>query len=302
MTHRERIRDGEETLVLALEWLAERDASRPLFLWVHLFEPHTPYPLTAYAEAEFERTGYDGSLADGATMDEIDAVRRRLGERPAELEAIRTLYRGRVMDADRLFGRLLEGVRSGPRADETLVVMTADHGELLGEHGRIGHGALFWEEAMRVPLMVAGPEIRPGRVAERVGLVDVMPTLLERLEIAAPHEMQGRSLGAALAGEPIRQALYFGEARVPAPSSNRGGAASAESVAAWRGDEKVVLHRKGPRRFDLAADPGEARPELVASGPLVTAAEAHRSGVAPEADAPLDEETREELRALGYLE
>ncbi|MCL2448871.1 MAG: sulfatase-like hydrolase/transferase, partial [Polyangiaceae bacterium] len=142
---------------------------RPLFLWVHFFEPHEPY--VAHAEHPFS----GGGSAD------VDA------------------YDSEVATADDGIGRVVRLVRS--RRPAPVVIVTADHGEEFGDHGGRYHGTTVYEEQVRVPLVVVGPGVRAG-VRERsvVQTIDLLPTALSALGIPRPARVRGRDLGALLAG------------------------------------------------------------------------------------------------------
>ncbi len=293
------IRPGRDTVRAALRWLEK--AQEPFLLWVHLFEPHLPLPLTTYAA---ERMGaYRGPLADGATVREVMSLRGTWKDSAEATAALQALYAGRVIDADALFGRLLDGLADRKSLDDTLVIATSDHGELLGEFGEIGHGTQY-EPAIRVPLLIGGPGVEPGVVRSRAGLVDLTPTILEWLGFEPPGNVDGRSLAGALRGEPLTSATYFAEVRVPSdpgagtdPLANR-----LNGAVAWRDNRKVVVTEDEARLFDLETDPREVSP--LAPGrteELVAAARAHAEGPLPRADA-LDDKTARELRALGYIE
>jgi arylsulfatase A-like enzyme len=143
----------------------------------------------------------------------------------------------------------------------------------------------------------------PARVVEeRVGLVDLAPTLLELAGQAPPADADGRSLVPALRGEPLPTRAYFAEVRARA----EGDAARAQSqrqVVVWHGPHKLWSMPRGERLYDLAADPSESAPLGATAAPeLPHLARQHASGGAPETDATTDAETLEELRALGYVE
>ena len=296
------IRPGEETVDAALAWFAHTEG--PFFLWVHLFEPHLPLPLTAYAA---ERLGaYQGTLADGASVAEVMSMRGTWKDAPDETAALRALYAGRVLEADALFGRVIDALEQRGALDETLVVLASDHGELLGERGEIGHGTAY-EAAIRVPLILAGPGIGAGRTETRAGLVDLTPTILEIVGAPVPGGLDGRSLAPALRGERLAPATYFAEARVP---KNPGAGTDPigeppNGVAAWRGTTKVVATEEAVEVFDLARDPDERRPlppNDETSLALAAAARAYGVEEARSNVVPVDERTAAELRALGYVE
>lgn len=254
-------RPGAEVVDEALAWRRSTGGART-FLWVHLFEPHAPY-----------RNPTDG--------------------RPV---AVR--YDEEVAEADRQVGRLLDGL--GADRASTLVVVAADHGEAFGEHGEIGHSLFVYDTTLRVPLIVQGPGAAAGVEPRPVSLVDVAPTALGLLGIAAPP-MDGRAFaGPAAAAADSTRVLY------------------AESEAPWRdfGWSPLRSVRTGglkfiqaptPELYDLAQDAGETSnllPARAASlAPLRTAlAEAVRDRVpAAAANTATDADTRRRLQALGYL-
>ena len=147
-------------------YLATAPKDKPLFLWVHFFEPHEPYvqhPEHHFGDSALD--AYDSELA--AADDGIDAVVRAVRE-------------------------------SRPNA---VVMITADHGEEFGDHGGRYHGSTVYEEQVRVPLLILGPGVKPGRVATPVQTIDLLPTTLSALGIPRPARIRGRDLGALLAGQ-----------------------------------------------------------------------------------------------------
>jgi len=146
-------------------YLATAPKATPLFLWVHFFEPHEPYvqhPEHHFGDSDMD--AYDSEIA--AADDGIDAIVRAVRE-------------------------------SRPNA---VVIITADHGEEFGEHGGRYHGSTVYEEQVRVPLLILGPGVKPGRVATPVQTIDLLPTTLSALGIPRPARIRGRDLGPLLAG------------------------------------------------------------------------------------------------------
>ncbi|MFT7463743.1 MAG: arylsulfatase A-like enzyme [Pseudohongiellaceae bacterium] len=302
-------RDGNATVAMAQEWMGEIDSEQPFFLWVHLFEPHVPYPLTDYAS---EAMGdYAGVFADGSDADEIHELPKGWADDPAEVAALRALYDGRVRDADAQVGRLFETLSELGLADRTMVAMLGDHGQLLGEHGAAGHGPVLFEEVLRVPLMLSDPtaSVSAGRVAERVGLIDVMPTLLERLGEALPEGLQGRSLAPSMFGKSLSSRPYFAEVRVPKPEPGADADDQEDgAVAVFQGRYKLVVKGKQRKLYDLSRDPAEATslsadlPDIVDE--LEAMAYRHqqlRELLDSVGSGELDDEALAELKALGYL-
>jgi hypothetical protein len=140
----------------------------PLFLWVHLFEPHEPYVM------------HPAQPFGGAEPKPIDA------------------YDSEVAYSDAAIGQLVALVRS--RRPGVTVLVTADHGEEFGEHGGRYHGTTCYEEQVHVPLVVVGPGVPAGRVKTVVQTIDLLPTVLSALGIPRPARVRGRDLGPLLAG------------------------------------------------------------------------------------------------------
>jgi len=301
-----RIRDGGEVNRLAFEYLDGLGERGGTFLWLHYFEPHSPYPLTDYASERL--VGYEGPLADGASIDEIHVMNDKKRRTPADVAAFQTLYDGRVREADRLVGELIEGLEERGRLDDTILVLVGDHGQLLGEHGHVGHGAILWQEVLEVPFMIVDPRSKAtGEVQTRVGVVDLMPTVLDLLSLEAPAGMQGRSLARALYGEALEDELYFAEVRIADPKQARPRGQN-EAVAVFHEHHKFVLQGDEEVLYDLNADPGEGQAlELTLESELVNRlrplARFHKE-LSPEArgqGAELTEAMKAELEALGYL-
>ncbi len=176
-------RDGSLVISAALRWLRPR-SSKPFFCWVHLFDPHYPY-LTHEDRfgTQFQDRPYDAELA--YVDDEI--------------------------------GRLIATLRKSGALEHTIVVVVGDHGESLGEHGELSHAMTVYDATLRVPLLVVSPrENHPGhRVAEPVSLVDLTPTVLDLLGRRPLPQASGRSLRAALRGEPLTTLPCYAETDEP---------------------------------------------------------------------------------------
>ena len=165
-------RPGSEVVDRALEWL-QAEPNRPFFAWVHLYDAHTPYEAPGAVSARASRERRDGA------------------------------YDAEIAYADAQVGRLLDALRADGRLDDTLVVVVADHGEMLGEHGEQTHGFFIYEAATRIPLIVSGPGVPAAVVADQVRIVDVMPTALSLLGVPVPNEVQGANLMPLARGEQL---------------------------------------------------------------------------------------------------
>ena len=303
-------RGARETTDLALDWLSGV-RGRPFFLWVHYWDPHMQYEPAPEVAKQFytgDRTAGSGPrLAEEPyfTLLPRDGVLRWLGDTrdPAWAPA---MYHAEVHATDAQVGRLLDAVaaRAGQR---TLVVVTADHGESLGEHGIYYAHTGLYEPQLHVPLIVHAPGLAPLRSDALVSSLDIAPTVAELagVELHNPTA-KGLSLARLLRGE--------ADARVAERTTFVHQNAHNFAVAVRRGNWKLIwpiapdhpILGTKPQLFDLAHDPGETRnlaeqeparlAELrqlvdpwVARGPV----ERHTENVSPEA--------LEQLRALGYL-
>jgi arylsulfatase A-like enzyme len=256
----------------ALERLAERDRSKPFFLFLHTYQVHTPYMPDAESLALFDDGDYDGVLRQ-ALADARAALEQPLEGNPLttlyrtyfkphlkdlgprDLEFLRTLYDAEISMVDRAFARLLAGMEQMGDAEDTLIVITSDHGEEFGEHGDFEHVQVY-DECLRVPLIVRLPAECRGRKGvvrrEPVSLLDVMPTVLAELDLPIPESASGRTIDLHRAPRSAKPRELWGEMRESNP--------------------QVVLI-EGPRRaffsdpadsqvayFDLEEDPLQLHP------------------------------------------
>ncbi len=249
---------ASEVTASALGVLESR-SEHPLFLFLNYFDPHGPYE----APSPF-----------GGTF----------GPEPGDR------YDEEILYMDHHVGRLLDGLKSNGIFDDSFILVTSDHGELLGEHGKMGHGATLFEEEIRVPFLVKYPkdERAPGRSDDPIHHIDVPSLVLERLGLAERKE------------HPL-----LAEVR-PLPFVS--------SEGAWRalylGERKLLWNSLGNHAlYDLERDPREER-DLAAEDPeRVTEAIGLLDKVvsslplpgAPGPPAELDEETLKALRGLGYV-
>ncbi|HEX5068504.1 MAG TPA: sulfatase [Myxococcota bacterium] len=301
--HRPGRGSAARTFERATAWLARQRDGR-FFLLVHTYEPHTPYTDRRFA-AELPEGRLGADLRMGMVR---DIQRGEIRLEPQELRYIEALYDGDIRAADDALGRLLDALEAQGLAERTLVVVTSDHGEDLGDldpQRAASHGHALKDPLVRVPLVIADPtDPRPGRrVAAQVRLVDVLPTIAARL--GAPHalEIEGRDLGPLLRGEDAEPRVAFGGDTRIGP---------ARRFVRTQAHKYIEAHGDGSARelFDLAADPREQR-DVAAEQPEVAEALsrmlAERSGAEPaRAAAPaldaLPAPLQERLRALGYAD
>lgn len=295
-----------------LELLDARLGGRPFFLYLHYIDPHDPYmPHPEQAADDPEPAGrFDGSRRDLAVLDAM-----RPGEvTEADRNRIRHLYAGEVRYCDHWIGKLLQGLEDRDLRDRVLVVITSDHGEGLWDHGVRGHGLDLYEELVHVPLIVDAPAAfdgdRPVRVTSPVSLIDVAPTILAAHGIEAPDDFRGLDLAPLAEGRQRarRRELVYTELKF----------AGRDLDALRHADFKLIRDRRPDagralQLYDLAVDPGEKSNRALSEPSLAARLEGSLDGIARElldhaeksehvALSEVDEETVENLRALGYLD
>ncbi|MGH9748572.1 MAG: sulfatase [Candidatus Polarisedimenticolia bacterium] len=322
---------SEEITAAALDWLQTADAKQPYLLWVHYLDPHWSYEPGPPFETRFAgppRPGFrlyedlkSGRLSKGRLIFDNWMP-------PAEIDHLRGLYDGEIARTDAAIAPLLDRIR-GDAGRDVVVLLTADHGESLGEHGyHFAHGEYLYDPSLHVPLIVRSP----GRVpagSRGTGLamnIDVSPTLLRLAGIAAMQGVDGRPLlvpdadaGGRFRAAPGRE-LVFAESdfHLIHPENRRfylpGAAGRWTSVSDGR-LKLIHIPRRGGEIFelyDLGTDPGETRNlEGGAADPLERARllRALRSfadydpgpGDRPFSPDQIDPEERERLRSLGYI-
>ena len=196
---------GDSVKSSFVEWLGQNAGNR-FFAYVHFREPHFPYdPPPPYDTLFGPAPIFPDGLQDWEAVESYNRAAARGVEVPAEvLDRIQTLYEGNLAYVDHLVGEILAELDRLGLAERTAVVLTADHGEALFEHGFIGHNTQLYEESVRVPLMWRVPGIAPRRVADVVELIDLAPTVLDLVGLGAlpaVEAMQGRSLVPLLVGD-----------------------------------------------------------------------------------------------------
>lgn len=239
----------------------------PRFLWVHYFDAHAPYAPPEPFASRFADRPYDGEVA--------------------------------FVDAE--FGRLVEEIRRD--SPSAWIIVTADHGESLGEHGEKTHGIFVYQATVRVPLIVSAPGRFPegARVPEPASLADVMPTVLDALGLEIPAGTDGGALLGLALGGPAPGRPVYAESYLPRLQFR-----FHELVALRRGTLKYI-EAPTPEMYDLATDPDETR-NLAAVHPdradlaerLVEFVAAADPQASVRASGRLDAEAEARLRSLGY--
>jgi arylsulfatase A-like enzyme/tetratricopeptide (TPR) repeat protein len=248
-------RRGDQVVSAARAWWDGQKGKRR-FLWVHLYDPHTAYD-------------------------------------PPEPFASRyrdNLYLGEVAATDSFLAPLLNPFLDG-RESPALVVLTSDHGESLGEHGELTHGLFAYEPTLKVPLVVWGPGVEPGRNGRAARHVDVVPTVLSFLDLEAPQGLPGTSLLA-----PASQSTSYFEAL--STSLNRGWA----PLRGMLGEGRKFIDLPLPELYDLPRDPKEEK-NLFAQERRAAHALREvlpRESVWPPPKGAVSPEEEARLRSLGY--
>ncbi|MFH2002814.1 MAG: sulfatase [Planctomycetota bacterium] len=211
-----RLADGSAgSLDPALSWIQDRK-DEPFFLFLHTFMIHDYIPPRDLAE-QFNEGGEShirlGKEAIGRLTTEY---LNNPGLSQAELDYFINMYDAGIRAADEMIGRLLSRLETLGIRDETLIVIVSDHGEEFLEHGSVRHSNTVYEELIRVPLLFSVPGRTEGlRLDPMVNLVDVMPTILELLQIEPPPIMQGRSLVPLMEGRTMEDRPVFAETQLP---------------------------------------------------------------------------------------
>jgi len=268
-------RPGNEVVDLALKWMDGVTGQR-FFSWLHLYDPHAPYESPEPYRSQFKGRPYQGAIAF----------------------------------TDAQVGRVLTFLKDRGLADRTIVIVSGDHGESLGEHGEETHGFFVYESSMRVPMIIHAPfsNMAGRRVAQPVRVVDILPTVLDLLQMPVPDDLAGVSLAPLLAGalempngvamESYAEAMY--------PLHHYGWS----ELTATRSDRYKLIDAPRPELYDLERDPGERTnifEERRSVGDAMLrnlrdrkAAMAARAPAAPK-NQDVDPETRARLAALGYV-
>jgi arylsulfatase A-like enzyme len=295
----------------------KQSGERPFFLWVHYVNPHTPYDPP---EEILNRFRSDGRIARGPELAPVvgyhGGVNRHLmvpGE--TRLGDYIDRYDGEIAFADRALGRLLEALEATPERSRTLVVLTSDHGESLGEHDYFfDHGSDLFQPSLRVPLIIALPDVLSdgSAVGAPVSTLDILPTILDLLQLRFPAGLEGSSLLPLVRGskERIRDRLFFQNDQHQMAVSN--GRLKLISYPEGEGERRYEL-------YDLSRDPEELRDRFPgarrAAQPLVAELESFRTravawqqettrlrqGKPARSDEDLSQETLRNLETLGYL-
>ena len=269
-------RPGDEVMDAALAWMDEVKEER-FFSWIHLYDPHWPYEAPEPWASRV--SGYSGAS-----------------------------YDAEVLFTDSLVGRLLDWLDESALADDTLLVLIGDHGESLGRHREGAHGFFIYDASMQVPFLLRAPYRQIGRglrVPAQVRGIDLMPTVLGLVGVPVPEPVQGVSLAPLADGSESDLGLWaYSESLYP---RNHYGWSPLRSL---RNGLLHFIAAPRPELFEVLDDPGEAKnlaPDRPGQVRQLQArldqlvAELGNEGAEEQAPETLDEATRAQLAALGYL-
>ena len=259
-------RKAEQVIQSALDWLEKQDSK--WFAWVHLWDPHTLYLPPEPFKSQFEDDPYSGEVA--------------------------------YVDSE--LGKMFDYLENNDLMENTLIILTGDHGESLGEHGELTHTYFAYNSTLWVPLIIAGPGIDARRTDENVSHIDIFPSLCDILGIEKPSFLQGVSLLPLMMGEQIeKRAIYFESL---APYYNHGWA----PLRGFIEESEKFIDSPLPEFFDLEDDFDELK-NLVHEINLDKYQEKQKkieeefsSSQKVQGRQRIDREALEKLRSLGYVD
>jgi len=270
---------------------------QPFFLLLHYFDPHFPYLEHEGFRFPSEDPGYAGVVRSGVKIKELRRASRTMSA--ADEREMRRIYDSEIAFTDHQIGRVLEHLRKLGLYDESLIILTADHGEEFLDHGALGHTRTVYNELLHVPFIIKPPKATPAVVEAPVALVDAFPTAAALLGLELDLPAQGRDLFAAH-GEPAESPVFS--------ETSRG--ASLRSVVL--GDFKLIEDGASGKieLYDVVSDPRELEdiaarhPERVSRMRSMLSEWFVRTQkrIPPPERVDVSDGERERLRALGYVE
>ncbi|MCZ8511736.1 sulfatase [Paenibacillus filicis] len=173
----------------SMDWVEQNKNLQDFFLMIDCFDPHEPFdPPSGYAEKY--NPGYEGESVVWPRYGDADRLT------PEELKQVHALYCGEVTYVDHWFGRFYDKLADLSLLENTMIIVTSDHGFLFGEHNWLGkHARILFQDIARTPLLIRGPQIQPGTAyRELVQMADLTPTILQTMGVKIPDLMHGKSL------------------------------------------------------------------------------------------------------------
>jgi arylsulfatase A-like enzyme/Tfp pilus assembly protein PilF len=265
-------RRAEDVVNRAMAWVNKISAG-PFFLWVHCYDPHGPYDPPEPYKTRYASFPYDGEIANtyGA------------------------------------MGKLIANLKARGLYENSIIVVTADHGEAFGEHGETHHGVFLYDETIHVPMIVKLPRERSSgeRVASRVQLVDIAPTVLALSGMKIPSAMQGKVLPGTEKGPAAETQAEDRPAFAESIYAHR--AFGWSVIRSWRASKYLYIDSPKRELYDQVTDAKAANNMADSSRAVADTLKSQldqfltRTASAGEAKSELNPEQAENLRALGYL-
>jgi arylsulfatase A-like enzyme len=286
----------------ALKIISDRNSANPFFLYVHFLDPHSPYtppkPYNNYFDKDY--TGKISGASHGQ-LDRIIAGKEQAS--PRDIEHLIAQYDAEILYFDQQLQALFKGLESQGLLDNSLILFTADHGEEFFDHGKLLHGYTLFQEQLRVPLIILGKGLPVKRIVTPVSLIDLLPTILRIFNIPRQDQFQGRDLNPLIYGKTIKADPLFAEASLKA-------VLTIKFKSVIQGDWKYIYDflNNAEELYNLREDPKETT-NLINNSPSSLAQlrkimrEYVKSAMAvgnPQFK-PIDKITREQLKALGYI-
>jgi arylsulfatase len=248
---------------------------QPFFLYLHYMDPHSPYtaPPSHY---KFFNEDYDG-IVTGASPYEVSYFENR----PDELEQLRNFYDNEIRFVDHAIGELFERLREKGLYEDSVIILLSDHGEMFLEHGQFEHSNGVYTELIDVPLIIRSPNQEKMVVETPVQTIDILPTLLSMLGIEVDHQFMGRSIFSLIGSDEVRP-IFSEQLRRCC------GRTKFAETALIMGDYKLI------KRL--------TKTDVIEKMESLTQANASRYDGVETKKTTLDEETTQQLKALGYIE
>ncbi len=302
---------GQSMYKRAAKW-TEENGDKPFFLYIQTIDPHTTYAVPKQYWSRYYKKNYSGQIGESFKRDE----QKKINDKEMTLTAddvawIQALYHGEISYQDEHVGVFLDALKAQGRLDDTIVVVTNDHGEEIHDHGSFGHGWTLYEEMIRAPLVIHYPPLFPKAsvVDDITEHVDLAPTLVEALGLPPMKGTEGTSFLPALHGSVEQEPRY-------AIAISDNGKRSIH-IGNWKLE---ISKKKGWKQlFEITSPVAETRDrradaelagrlcEIYMGEGMATPSKLHRkTGVGGGTrfraqDANMDAETRKQMEALGYL-
>jgi arylsulfatase A-like enzyme len=304
-----------------ISWL-KRHRDRRFFLYLHYMDPHEPYnPPPQYARKTIPPATPPPTrdiIREGMMVKTRLALMNEPGFHLSKEDVawLHDLYRAETAYVDHELSVLVSGLRKLGLRQNTIVVVLSDHGEEFMEHGWLDHGWSLYDEVLRVPVIIWGPRIPARKVEAPVSLLDIAPTILDAAGIKRPRDMRGRSLLAARRG--AGQALFSdlvgwrdpwpGPHGIPRQAILIGDTKLIHNLGATAPEFELYDLRRDPaERNNLAGTAAQAAPGADFERLRAKLAAVNENLREPPAEAepsgpPMDDESRERLKSLGYIQ